>query len=82
MTPETALPPATSTAPAASRGKLLLSKRELCDETGLTPRSVERMTANGTIPALRLTSRLLRYELPAVMAALRRFETATLTRKK
>lgn len=83
MTPELAPPIAVPAAPAASiynagRGKLLLTKRQLSEETGLPPRTIERLTANGVIPALRITSKLLRFELHAVLTALRRYETSTL----
>ncbi len=57
-------------------GKFLLTKRELSKALPMPPRTIEKLVANGTLPALRITSRIVRFELPAVLAALRRYQTA------
>ncbi|MBV9657272.1 MAG: hypothetical protein JO295_04090 [Verrucomicrobia bacterium] len=64
----------------AARARAVCSskKKELAVAVNLPVRTLERLTANGVIPVLRITPRLVRYELPAVLAALRRYETATL----
>ena len=64
--------------PAALAGKILLSGRELASRLGVSLRMVEKWAATGVIPQLSLSPRLKRYELPAVLSALRQYETATL----
>ena len=68
----------TTAIPAALAGKLLLTGRELASRLGVSHRKIEDWTATGVIPALRLSPRMVRYELPAVLAALRQYQTATL----
>ena len=64
--------------PVLATGKLLLTGRELAGRLGVSLRMVEKWAATGVIPQLSLSPRLKRYELPAVLSALRQYETATL----
>lgn len=64
--------------PAALAGKLLLTGRELASRLGVSQRVIEKWSSTGVIPKLCLGSRMTRYELPAVLAALRQYQTATL----
>ena len=64
--------------PLPVTGKILLTGRELASRLGVSLRMVEKWAATGVIPQLSLSPRLKRYELPAVLTALRRYETATL----
>ena len=64
--------------PAALAGKLLLTGRELASRLGVSLRMIEKWSATGVIPQLSLSPRMKRYELPAVLSALRQYETATL----
>ena len=52
----------------------LLSKRELAAALGISERSVVNLKRQRKIPFLRISSRLVRYSLPSVTAALNRFE--------
>ena len=62
--------------------KLLLTKRELSNALPMPVRTIEKLVSAGVLPALKITPRMVRFELPAVMAALRRHETATVTTRK
>ena len=63
---------------AGTAAKLLLNKREISARLGLPPRTLDRLTANGVLPVLRITPKLLRFELDACLKALRAYQTATL----
>ena len=87
MTPQLAPPPATSAArttvpltadAAGNAAKLLLTKQEISAALNLPPRTLDRLTASGILPVLRITPKLLRFELDACLAALRKYQTATL----
>ena len=58
--------------------KLLSTKQEIATRCGVSVRLVEKWTQLGVIPALRISRRLTRYELPKVLNALRAYETRTL----
>lgn len=86
------LPAPTSAAPAGTlpltavqagtQAKLLLTKKELSVALPMSVRTIEKLVSTGVLPALKITPRMVRFELPACMAALRQFQTATLNRKK
>ncbi len=61
-----------------SEGKLLLNGKELAAKLGVSRRLIEKWSTNGVIPKLVVSSRLVRYQLPKVIAALEQYETATL----
>ena len=63
---------------AGSSAKILLNKREISARLGLPPRTLDRLTANGVLPCLRITRKLIRFEENACLKALRAYETATL----
>lgn len=48
----------------------LLNKRELAARLGVHPRTVDNLLAKGAIPVIRLTPKLVRFNLAAVMARL------------
>jgi hypothetical protein len=52
----------------------LLRRTELARQIGVSPRSVDNFLARKIIPAVRISRRCIRYSLPAVLAALRKFE--------
>ena len=54
--------------------KELLSKRELAAVLGVSERTIENWLAEKRIPQFRLSSRLTRFSLPKVRAALARYE--------
>ena len=58
--------------------RLLLTKSDLFRQLRVSVRLVEKWTANGVVPALRPSPRMVRYELDRVLAALRKYGTATL----
>ena len=66
--------PLTPTPPS----KILLTKKELSAALPMPTRTIEKLQAHGVIPVLCITSRMVRYELPAVLKALRRYQTATI----
>lgn len=89
MPTQTAPPPATRAGnnpilplPAERAGaqavKLLLTKKELATALPMPIRSIERLVSVGVLPCLRITPRMVRFELPACMAALRKYATSTL----
>jgi excisionase family DNA binding protein len=61
--------------------KRLLSKRELAHCLGVSPRTIENWVAEKRIPQLRLSSRLSRFSLPRVEAALARYEVREVGRR-
>jgi hypothetical protein len=54
--------------------KQLISKRELGQTLGISPRTVDSWLAQKRIPYLRLSTRLLRFNLQRVLDALSRYE--------
>jgi hypothetical protein len=52
----------------------LLRRTELARAIGVSPRSVDNFLARKIIPAVRISRRCIRYSLPAVLAALSKFE--------
>jgi len=54
----------------ATATKLLVSKRELSEMLTICPRQIDYMVEAGRIPALKLGTRLVRYEPEKVLAAL------------
>jgi len=66
---------------AESIPKRLLSKRELAHSLGVSPRTIENWLAEKRIPRLRLSSRLTRFSLPKVEAALARYEVREVGRR-
>ncbi|MCD8139192.1 MAG: helix-turn-helix domain-containing protein [Planctomycetaceae bacterium] len=48
----------------------LLTHYELAQELGVSPRHVQRLADNGTIPEIRISKLVRRYCLPAVLEAL------------
>ena len=75
MTTQAPAPPAP---PAPASKKMLLTKRELSETLPMPERTIEKFVATGIIPALKITPRMIRFELPAVLGALRQYQTATL----
>ena len=63
--------------PEQAPEKYLLTKKELSVRLPMPVRTIEKLVAIGVIPALRITPRMVRFELPAVLAALRQYQTAT-----
>ena len=61
--------------------KRLLSKRELALVLGVSQRTIENWLSERRIPRLRLSSRLTRFSLPKVEAALARYEVREVGRK-
>ena len=66
--------------PVPSSKKLLLAKRELSEALPMPERTIEKFVATGIIPALKITPRMIRFELAGVLGALRQYQTATLTK--
>jgi excisionase family DNA binding protein len=58
----------------AKSGKHFLSKRELALVIGVSPRTVDNWMAQKRIPFLRLSTRLIKFNLERVKAALARYE--------
>ena len=57
-----------------STPKRLLSKKEIAEILGVSPRTIEAWLAQRRIPQLRFSPRLTRFDLPKVLAALDRYE--------
>jgi len=55
-------------------GRHLLSKKELAVAIGVSTRTIDNWIAQKRIPFLRLSARLIRFNLERVMAALARYE--------
>ncbi len=49
----------------------LLNKEQLAAAIGVCPRQVQKMAMAGEIPALRIARRVVRYDLEAVVSALK-----------
>ena len=65
---------ASSKSESESTPKRLLSKKEIAEILGVSPRTIEAWLAQRRIPQLRLSPRLTRFDLPKVLAALARYE--------
>lgn len=63
---------------AGAQAKLLLTKKELAAVLPMPVRSIERLVSKGVLPCHRITPRMVRFRLSAVLAALDRYQTATL----
>jgi excisionase family DNA binding protein len=57
-----------------SVGRHLLSKQELALALGVSPRTIDNWMAQRRIPFIRLSARLIRFDLERVKAALARYE--------
>jgi excisionase family DNA binding protein len=55
-------------------GRHLLSKKELAVAIGVSARTIDNWIAQKRIPFLRLSARLIRFNLERVMTALARYE--------
>jgi hypothetical protein len=53
---------------------VLLRRRELAHRLGLSPRSVDNLTAKKLIPYIKISPRCVRFSLEAVLRALNRLE--------
>jgi hypothetical protein len=53
---------------------MLLTNRELAVAVGLSPRTIDRYRRLGRLPHVRVNRQVVRYELDAVLDALRRGE--------
>lgn len=62
----------------AQAERLLLTGKQLAARLGVSLRTVEQWSSTGVIPKLLLSARMTRYQLPKVLAALERYQTATL----
>ena len=60
--------------PEHSLSRHLLSKQELSLVLGISPRTLDTWMAQKRIPFLRLSPRLIKFNLPRVEAALARYE--------
>jgi len=59
---------------AAVDGRALLKRLELARAISVSPRTIDNLQRQRKIPFVRLSRRLVRFHLPSVLAALRRFE--------
>jgi excisionase family DNA binding protein len=57
-----------------SLGRQFLSKQELALVLGVSPRTIDNWTAQKRIPFIRLSARLIKFDLERVKAALARYE--------
>jgi excisionase family DNA binding protein len=57
-----------------SLGRHFLSKQELALAVGVSPRTIDNWMAQKRIPFLRLSARLIKFNLERVKAALARYE--------
>jgi len=57
-----------------SVGRHLLTKQELATALGVSPRTIDNWMAQRRIPFIRITSRLIRFDLNRVKEALARYE--------
>ena len=62
--------------------KRLLSKAELSQQLGVGVRTIESWMAQRRIPFLRLSARLVKFDLDNVVAALSRYEVKELGRER
>lgn len=54
--------------------KRLLTAAELANECGVRPRTVQAWKSQGRIPFVRLSRKVIRFELEKVLAALTQFD--------
>jgi excisionase family DNA binding protein len=66
---------------AATRGEFLTA-RQLADVLQVSESTVRRLAREGRIPAIRITSRLLRFRLEAVLCALEESKPRARARRK
>jgi excisionase family DNA binding protein len=59
---------------SASWGRHFLSKQELALSIGVSPRTIDSWMAQKRIPFIRLSARLIKFNLERVKAALARYE--------
>ena len=59
---------------SASLGRHFLSKQELARVVGVSPRTIDNWMAQKRIPFIRLSARLIKFNLERVKAALARYE--------
>jgi hypothetical protein len=59
---------------AATDELALLKRPQLARAIGLSPRGVDNLTKRKIIPYIKISPRCVRFSLPAVLAALQRFE--------
>jgi hypothetical protein len=52
----------------------LLTKQQLGEKLGLTPRGIEQMMRRRQIPVVRISRRCVRFSLPRVLKSLAKFE--------
>jgi hypothetical protein len=52
----------------------LLKRPQLAKAINVSPRSIDNFVAQKKIPAIRISARCVRFHLPSVLAALRKFE--------
>jgi hypothetical protein len=64
-----------------STPKRLLSKKELASALGVSPRSIDNWIAQRRIPFLRLSARLIKYNLARVELSLARYEVREVGRR-
>ena len=57
-----------------------VGKREVARATGASLRSVDNWIAEKKIPVIRISARCIRFHLPSVLQALRRFEIREVSR--
>jgi excisionase family DNA binding protein len=57
-----------------SVGRHLLTKQELALAVGVSPRTIDNWMAQRRIPFIRISARLIRFDLERVKAALARYE--------
>ena len=57
-----------------SFGRHLLSKKELANAVGVSPRTINNWMAGRRVPYIRISARLIRFDLERVKAALTRYE--------
>jgi hypothetical protein len=57
-----------------SLGRHFLSKRELAQAVGVSPRTIDNWMARKQIPFIRISARLIKFNLGRVKAALARYE--------
>jgi excisionase family DNA binding protein len=59
---------------SASLGRHFLSKQQLALVVGVSPRTIDNWMAQKRIPFIRLSARLIKFNLERVKAALARYE--------
>lgn len=54
--------------------RVLLRQKELARALGVSARSIDNLRARKAIPTIKISSRMVRFDLVAVLTALRRYE--------